>query len=63
VFAAADGDRIAALVFDWRTPQQTLSNRSFYTRLQPAADVAPARLRLTALKAGDYRLRVRRTGY
>ena len=63
VFAAVDGDRIAALVFDWEQPDQPVSNRSFFTRPHPAADAGTTRLRLTDLKPGPWRLRVRRTGY
>ncbi len=63
VFVAVDGDKLAALVFDWEQPDQKVSNRPFYTRLHPAADAGAARLRFAHLKPGDYRLRVRRTGY
>jgi len=63
VFAARDGDRVAVLAYDWRQPQQSVSNRPFYTKLHPATDIAPLKLRLSGLKQGSYRLRVRRTGY
>jgi xylan 1,4-beta-xylosidase len=63
VFAGADGEKVAVLVFDWSQPDQTVSNRPFYTRIQPAPAAAPARLRLTGLEPGRHRLRVRRTGF
>lgn len=63
VFAARDGDRISVLAYDWRQPDQKVSNRPFYTRLHPAAEIEPLRVRLTHLKPGLYRLRVRRVGY
>ena len=63
VFAAADGVRVAVLVFDWEQPDQNVSNRSFFTRPHAAADAGSARLRLAHLKPGPWRLRVRRTGY
>ena len=63
VFAARDGNRLAVLAYAWRQPDQKVSNRPFYTRLHPAADVEPLKLDLTGLKPGSYRLRVRRTGY
>lgn len=63
VFSARDGDKVAVLVYAWRQPEQTVSNRPYYTRLHPPLDAAPLRVRLTGLKPGSYRLRVRRTGY
>jgi xylan 1,4-beta-xylosidase len=63
VFAAAQGKRLAALIYDWSQPRQTVSNRPFYTRLHPAAGAASAQLRLVGLAPGTYRLSVRRTGF
>ena len=63
VFAARDGDRISVLAYAWRQPDQKVSNRPFYTRPHPAADIEPLKVRLTNLKRGRYRLRVRRVGY
>jgi xylan 1,4-beta-xylosidase len=61
--AATDGVRVAALVWDFRQPDQKVSNRPFYSRVVPAADSAPAALRLRHLQPGRYHLRVHRTGY
>ncbi|WP_372392717.1 beta-xylosidase [Xanthomonas sp. NCPPB 3582] len=61
--AAVDGKRIAALVWDWQQPAQTVSNTPFYTRLVAATDSAPLRLRMSQVPAGEYRLQVRKTGY
>jgi xylan 1,4-beta-xylosidase len=63
VFAARDGDRVSALAYAWRQPDQKVSNRPFYTRPHPTFDVEPLKLRVAGLKPGSYRLRVRRTGY
>ncbi len=63
VFAAVEGDDVAALIYDWTQPRQTVSNRPYFTKLHPAQEAAPARLRLTGFKAGAYTLRVRRTGF
>ena len=63
VFAAAQGKRLAALIYDWSQPRQTVSNRPFYTRLHPAAGAASAQLRLIGLAPGTYRLSVHRTGF
>ena len=62
-FAAADGARTAALVWDWRLPEQDTSNRPFFLRLQPSRAVAPARVTVSGLAPGRYRLQLRRTGY
>ena len=62
-FAASDGRRIEALVWDWAQPKQDVSDRPYYTRLHPAAASAPVTLRFSNLRPGSYRLRVRRTGF
>jgi len=61
--AAVDGGKVAALVWDFQQPEQKVSNRPFYSRIVPTTDSKPAALRLSHLKAGKYRLQVRRTGY
>ncbi|MES3090316.1 cellulase family glycosylhydrolase [Sphingomonas aerolata] len=63
VLAAADGQRIAAVVWDWQQPVQTLSNKPFYTRQVPAVAARPIALTFDHVPAGTYRLTIRRTGY
>ncbi len=63
VFAARDGGKVAVLAYAWRQPDQKVSNRPYYQRLHPTFDVEPLKLTVAGLKAGAYRLRVRRTGY
>jgi xylan 1,4-beta-xylosidase len=63
VFAATDGRRAEALVWDFQQPQQAVSNHPFYTKVLPAAPAAPAELKFEHLKPGAYRLEVRRTGF
>ncbi|RMB54842.1 xylan 1,4-beta-xylosidase [Sphingomonas sp. PP-CE-3A-406] len=63
VMAAADGRRIAALVWDWQQPVQSVSNKPFYTRLVPATAGKPIAFRFAHVPAGTYRLVVRKTGY
>jgi xylan 1,4-beta-xylosidase len=63
VWAARDGDTVAALVWDFQQPHQPVSNRTFYGRLLPNAPAAPVALSVSGLKPGRYRLRVQRTGY
>jgi len=62
-WAATDGKAVAAVVWRFRQPDQKVSNRSFFTKVQPAATVEPARLRLRNLAPGRYRLEVFRTGF
>ncbi|KQS51595.1 MULTISPECIES: GH39 family glycosyl hydrolase [unclassified Sphingomonas] len=61
--AATDGRRIAALVWDWQQPVQTVSNKPFYTRQVPATASKPVAFRFAHVPAGTYRLVVRKTGY
>lgn len=63
VLAASDGKALRALVWDFQQPNQPVSNRSFYSRVVPATPAAPVALQLLQLKAGKYRLRLRRTGF
>jgi xylan 1,4-beta-xylosidase len=62
-WAASDGKRAAAIVWDWRLPDQKISNRPYYTKLHPSAAAAPVTLRFSHLQPGSYRLTVRRTGF
>ncbi len=61
--AATDGRSAEALVWDWRQPVQTVSDRPFYTRIVPNEPAAPVRLAFAHLRPGAYRLAVRRTGF
>ena len=62
-FAASDGRRVEALVWDWAQPKQDVSDRPYYTKLHPAAAAAPVMLHFSNLRPGSYRLVVRRTGF
>ncbi len=62
-FAAADGAKTAAVIWDWRLPEQDTSNRPFFTRLQPSRPVAPVAVNFSGLVPGRYRLQLHRTGY
>jgi xylan 1,4-beta-xylosidase len=61
--AAVDGGQVAALVWDWRLPDQQSSNRPYFTQVLPAAKLAPATLRWQGLKPGVYTLRQYRVGF
>jgi xylan 1,4-beta-xylosidase len=58
-----DGADTVALLWDWRQPEQKVSNRPFYTRLVPNTVAPSARLTFRHVAAGEYRLQVRRTGF
>ena len=62
-WAATDGRQVQLLVWDWRNPQQKVSNRSFFGKPQPSAALEPVRVSLRHLVPGRYRLQQRRTGY
>jgi xylan 1,4-beta-xylosidase len=62
-WAASDGRQAAAIVWDWRLPDQKTSNRPYYTKLHPSAPAAPVTFRFSNLQPGSYRLQVRRTGF
>src|SRR5205823_1591543 len=62
-WAASDGKRAEAIVWDWRLPDQKTSNRPYYTKLHPSDAVAPVTVRFAHLPPGSYRLEVRRTGF
>ncbi len=62
-FASADGNRTAAVIWDWRLPEQTASNRPYFSQPLPAERTAPVALFIRGLVPGRYRLQLRRTGY
>lgn len=62
-WAAADGEQVQALVWDWRNAEQKLSNRSFFGKPQPAREVGDATVELRHLPPGRYQLTQRRTGF
>jgi xylan 1,4-beta-xylosidase len=62
-WAATDGHQLQALVWDWRSTEQKVSNRSFFGKPRPARDVGTARIELRHLPPGHYQLTQQRTGY
>jgi xylan 1,4-beta-xylosidase len=63
VWASAEGNSVAAVVWDFQQPVQTVSNKPFYSRLVPNAPAAPVDLSVAGLKPGVYSLEIRRTGF
>jgi xylan 1,4-beta-xylosidase len=62
-WAATDGQQLQAIVWDWRQPDQKISNRSFFGKPQPASAVGSATVDLRGLAPGRYLLTQHRTGY
>ena len=62
-WATADGGGVQALVWDFRQPVQAVSNRPYYTKVQPTSDVEPVSLDLKGLKPGRYDVQIFRTGF
>ncbi|PZR33277.1 beta-xylosidase [Caulobacter segnis] len=62
-WASTDKTRTSVVLWDWTQPDQKVSNRSYYTKLTPAAAKAPARLEVSGLASGRYRVKTYRTGY
>jgi xylan 1,4-beta-xylosidase len=61
---SADVGNLTAVLWDFEQPEQKLSNRSFYTRLEPSHPATPVELRFVHLSVGArYDLTVQRTGY
>jgi len=61
--ATWDGRAFKLLVWHFQQPRQAQSNRSFYTKVTPAAPAASVRLSIKGLPAGHYRITTHRTGY
>jgi xylan 1,4-beta-xylosidase len=61
--AVVDGKRTGLLLWNYRYPDQKISNRPFYTKVLPAKADTPASVRFSGLRPGQYRLTVKRTGF
>ena len=62
-WATTDAGDVCAVIWDWRNPDQKVSNRSFFGKPRPAHDLAPVPVSVRGLAPGRYRLSVYRTGY
>jgi xylan 1,4-beta-xylosidase len=58
---AADG--LQAVIWDWRNPDQKVSNRTFFGKPQPARELGTVPVSLRGVAPGRYRLSLHRTGY
>jgi xylan 1,4-beta-xylosidase len=50
-------------VWDWRIPDQKVSDRPYYRKIHPAVAAAPVTIRFAHLAPGTYRLELHRTGF
>jgi len=63
-FVATKDSNLTAVLWDFQQPEQTVSNRPFYTKLVPAHSAAPVQLQVSRLAPSTaYRVEVHRTGY
>jgi xylan 1,4-beta-xylosidase len=62
-WAAADGEQLRAIVWDWRHPDQRVSNRSYFGKPRPSHGVGTAHVELRGLPPGRYHFSQHRTGF
>jgi xylan 1,4-beta-xylosidase len=63
MLSTQDGN-FSGVIWDFETPDQKVSNRSFYTKPIPSHAAAPVRLQVNHLAANAaYRLQIHRVGY
>lgn len=61
---ATEHGNVSAVIWDFELPNQTVSNRPFYTKVVPAHAATPVELRVSHLiPNSSYRLEVHRTGF
>jgi xylan 1,4-beta-xylosidase len=57
------GDDLQILAWDFKTPAQDKSNRSYFTKVLPTKDSNALSLALSGLKDGKYTVNIYRTGF
>lgn len=61
--AALGDDGVKVLAWHYAPPDQTVSNRPYFTKVHPARQLAPLDLVLRGMKPGAYDARIHRTGF
>jgi xylan 1,4-beta-xylosidase len=61
--AARDGEQLQVLAWHYTPPDQPVSNRSYFTKVRPAAELAPLAIAFSGLSPGRYDARIHRTGF
>ncbi|HTV24611.1 MAG TPA: hypothetical protein VMG12_38230 [Polyangiaceae bacterium] len=60
---AFDGGTLQVLAWDYSAPEQSVSNRPFFTMVHPVTDTQPLQIALSGLQPGTYEARTFRTGF
>jgi xylan 1,4-beta-xylosidase len=61
--ATLDDGGLKLLAWHFAPIDQPVSNRSFFTRVQPVTDLAPLEIALSGMQPGSYEARIHRTGF
>jgi xylan 1,4-beta-xylosidase len=61
--AALEDDGVKLLAWHYAAPNQPVSNRSYFTKVQPVAELSPLAIALSNMKPGAYEARIYRTGF
>lgn len=58
-----DDEGVKVLAWHYAPPEQPVSNRSFFTKVQPAAELEPVEIVVSGVSPGSCEARVHRTGF
>ncbi len=61
--ATMQGERVQVLAWHYSPPQQSVSNRTYFTKARPPAELAPLVLAFSGLKPGPHEVSIQRTGF
>ncbi|MCW3847270.1 beta-xylosidase [Sphingomonas sp. LB-2] len=61
--AAIKDGKVQLLAWHYASPDQKVSNRSYYTKVLPAADQGQLTISVAGLEPGEYKVMIRRTGF
>jgi len=61
--ATVDDAGVKLLAWHYAPPHQPVSNRSYFTKVQPVTALAPLEITLSGMKPGSYEARIYRTGF
>lgn len=61
--ATLEENGVKVLAWHYAPPDQPVSNRSFFTRVQPVGELAPLAIAVTGMQPGAYDARIYRTGF
>lgn len=61
--ATLDGERVQVLAWHYSPPDQSVSNRTYFTKVHPAGALAPLAIAFSGMKPGSYEVSIQRTGF